>query len=145
MDLHATLTVAPHVSTPHARSYHTPYSSLRGPAAAGEPPSYRRWRIQLAEWVGCVVLARVLCGSLVLLLGGQLVKVARVSPQCLGWQRLLTQQLRGSCCAVCMLILGRWRRHGGGASQQCPRSALLACCSICWVAAPCTIAGLALQ
>ncbi|PSC74764.1 GUCD1 isoform X2 [Micractinium conductrix] len=35
----------------------------------GDPPSYRRWGIQLAEWVTCVIAARALCGGLVVLLG----------------------------------------------------------------------------
>lgn len=46
--------------------------------SAGDPPSYRRWAIQLAEWVGCVVAARALCGTLVVLLGSLLAHVAQV-------------------------------------------------------------------
>ena len=34
--------------------------------------------MQLVEWVLCVVLARVMCGTLVVLLGGLLVHVAQV-------------------------------------------------------------------
>ncbi|KAI7837995.1 hypothetical protein COHA_008177 [Chlorella ohadii] len=43
----------------------------------GDPPSYRRWGIQLAEWVACVVLARAMCGTIVVLLGSALVHVAQ--------------------------------------------------------------------
>ena len=46
--------------------------------AAGEPPSYRRWGIQLAEWVACVIAARALCGTLVVLMSGLLLHVAQV-------------------------------------------------------------------
>ena len=45
---------------------------------AGDPPSYRRWGIQLAEWVACVVAARAICGTVVVLLGSALVHVAQV-------------------------------------------------------------------
>ncbi|PRW61104.1 hypothetical protein C2E21_0645 [Chlorella sorokiniana] len=43
----------------------------------GDPPSYRRWAIQLAEWVACVVLARGMCGTIVLLLGPVLIYIAQ--------------------------------------------------------------------
>lgn len=45
---------------------------------AGDPPSYRRWGIQLGEWVACVVAARAICGTIVVLLGSSLVHIARV-------------------------------------------------------------------
>lgn len=53
-------------------------TARRPPPAAGDPPSYARWGIQLAEWVACVVAARALCGTLVVLLGPALVHVAQV-------------------------------------------------------------------
>ncbi len=46
---------------------------------AGDPPSYRRWGLQLGEWVACVIVARAMCGLLVLLLGSLLVHAAEVS------------------------------------------------------------------
>ena len=46
---------------------------------AGDPPSYRRWGIQLAEWVTCVIAARALCGGLVVLLGPVLAHGAKAS------------------------------------------------------------------
>ena len=45
---------------------------------AGDPPSYRRWGIQLGEWVACVVAARAICGTIVVLLGSVLVHIAQV-------------------------------------------------------------------
>ena len=41
------------------------WCALSCPAAAGDPPSMFRWGVQLVEWVACVILARVMCGSLV--------------------------------------------------------------------------------
>lgn len=35
--------------------------------AAGNPPRLQRWAVQLLEWTACVVLARVVVGSLVCL------------------------------------------------------------------------------
>ncbi len=64
----------------------------------GDPPSYRRWGIQLAEWVACVVLARAMCGTIVVLLGSALVHVAQVKCACglecvVGCACLLAEQL----------------------------------------------------
>lgn len=52
------------------------YDTLLECGNYGNPPSLRRWAVQMAEWVVCVVLARAMCGTLVLLLGGVLVWVA---------------------------------------------------------------------
>ena len=55
---------------------------LQACGSYGEPPSVRRWALQAAEWVACVVAARALCGTLVVLLGPALAHVALVR---LGW------------------------------------------------------------
>lgn len=87
----------------------------------GDPPSYRRWSIQLGEWVGCVVLARVLCGTLVLLLGQLLVHVAQ------GLDGLFTGHptaelyvvmiccplLLNICQALIQDLVLKWRARGG--------------------------------
>ena len=36
-----------------------------GEGWAGTPPQWRRFGLQLAEWTSCVILARLVCGSVV--------------------------------------------------------------------------------
>lgn len=62
------------VDAPRLHAWHAPPHRC----TAGEPPSYRRWGLQLGEWVACVVAARACCGTLVVLLGPLLVHVAQV-------------------------------------------------------------------
>ena len=45
--------------------------------AAGDPPSWRRWAVQMLEWVTATVLARAVCGIVIVGLRRLLVSVAR--------------------------------------------------------------------
>lgn len=100
----------------------------------GEPPSYRRWGIQLGEWVGCVVLARVLCGTLVVLLGSLLVHVAQGIDSLFTGHPTLLLFFVMICCPLLMnicqvlvqdLVL-KWRTKAGGAGASLTPSASLA-------------------
>lgn len=84
----------------------------------GEPPSVRRWALQAAEWVACVVAARVLCGTLVVLLGGALAHVALVrwSGVC---ARLRATHAPACACARTRAPLCVWP-EGGGRSRCYP-------------------------
>lgn len=98
---------------------------------AGDPPSYRRWSIQLGEWVGCVVLARVLCGTLVLLLGQLLVHVAQVRALAgLCWWVCCRELLAAEqyLCAALRLTVVVWGPIAAGPvflRLPCPASAML--------------------
>ncbi|KAL4452727.1 hypothetical protein ABPG75_008389 [Micractinium tetrahymenae] len=89
----------------------------------GEPPSYRRWGIQLAEWVLCVVLARALCGTLVVLLGSLLVHVAHGIDSLfaghptvlLFFVMIMCPLLMNICQVLVQDLVLKWRSRGGAA------------------------------
>lgn len=90
----------------------------------GEPPSYRRWGIQLAEWVLCVVLARVLCGVTVVLLGSLLVHVAQGIDSLfsghptvlLFFVMIMCPLLMNICQVLVQDLVLKWRGRGGAAA-----------------------------
>ncbi|KAK9803969.1 hypothetical protein WJX72_009098 [[Myrmecia] bisecta] len=54
------------------------YSTIAECGNYGDPPSWRRFLIQLVEWCLAVILGRVVCGTVVVLAKGGLVGVAQV-------------------------------------------------------------------
>ncbi|PRW61577.1 hypothetical protein C2E21_0672 [Chlorella sorokiniana] len=90
----------------------------------GDPPSYRRWGIQLAEWVACVVLARVMCGTVVVLLGSALVHIAQGLDSLFEGHPTLLLYTVMICCPllmnICQVLIQdlvlKWRSAKAGAA-----------------------------
>ena len=80
----------------------------------------------MAEWVACVIAARALCGTLVVLLGGLLVHVAQVRTCAAGRAQ---EGLAGVVCGSLLLVprcqhLGRQgSMHAKKAGRQAGRHA----------------------
>lgn len=97
----------------------------------GEPPSLLRWWIQMVEWVLCVVGARAVCGTLVIVLGPVLVHAARLLDWLFQGHPTL---LLFAVMIICPLLMNMiqvliqdailmWRRGGPGAGGEHPQDA----------------------
>ena len=88
----------------------------------GDPPSFKRWTYQAAEWSACVVAARALCGAFVVLLSRVLVNVASALDSLFSNRPTLLLFVVMVCCPLLMnaaqLLVQdaylKWKGRGGG-------------------------------
>ncbi|GAB4815021.1 hypothetical protein N2152v2_002067 [Parachlorella kessleri] len=71
----------------------------------GDPPSLYKWFLQMSEWVLCVVAARAVCGTLVILLGRVLGHVAEALDDAFRGHPTLLLYFVMICCPLCMNMI----------------------------------------